>query len=488
MSDPPRVVILGAGPAGLGTAWRLTRENRARVTIVERNAAVGGNAGSFELAGIHVDYGSHRLHPACDPAILEDIRQLLGSDLIDRPRHGRIRLQGRWIHFPLKPLDLLRSAPPRFLLKCARDALSRAHRSGRPQSFASVLEEGLGPTICHEFYFPYARKIWGVEPEELSADQARRRVQAGSFSRLAGKVVSALPGVKGAAKGRFYYPRNGYGQISQAYHEAAQAEGTQFRLRSDVQAVVCARGKVEAVQICGVDDRETLPADHVWSTIPVTTLVRMIRPSAPEEVLQAAGSIRFRGMVLIYLVLGRSQFTEFDAHYFPEADVPITRLSEPRNYSQVTEPPDRTVLCAELPCNPIAGTTGVPGVHPPFNGNDPYWNMSDGELGTLVTDSLARAGLPVPAPVLEVVTRRLPHAYPIYDRGYETALETIHAWLEGIAGLLTFGRQGLFAHDNTHHTLAMAYAAVECLTAQGEFDRTRWTRYQEIFKTHVVED
>src|SRR5690606_15386153 len=214
----------------------------------------------------------------------------------------------------------------------------------------------------------------------------------------------------------------------------------------------------------------------------------MIRPVAPDEVLQAAESIRFRGMVLIYLVLGRSQYTEFDAHYFPESIFPITRLSEPRNYSQVSEPPDRTVLCAELPCSHIAGSAGARGADHPFNDNDAYWNMSDKQLEILVTDSLARARLPVPAPILEVVTRRLPHAYPIYDRGYETALETIHAWLEGISGLLTFGRQGLFAHDNTHHTLAMAYAAVECLTAQGEFDRARWNRYQEVFKTHVVED
>ncbi|MEJ7712626.1 MAG: FAD/NAD(P)-binding protein [Pyrinomonadaceae bacterium] len=53
---------------------------------------VGGNAGSFELSGLMVDYGSHRLHPACQPQIRDDIRDLLREDLLDRPRHGRIRL------------------------------------------------------------------------------------------------------------------------------------------------------------------------------------------------------------------------------------------------------------------------------------------------------------------------------------------------------------------------------------------------------------
>src|SRR5688572_32285972 len=102
----PHIVILGAGPAGLGAAFQLTRRKLARVTLLEQNTWVGGNAGSFELAGMRVDYGSHRLHPACDPEILADIRALLGDDLLDRPRHGRIRLSGKWIHFPLQPFDL----------------------------------------------------------------------------------------------------------------------------------------------------------------------------------------------------------------------------------------------------------------------------------------------------------------------------------------------------------------------------------------------
>jgi len=59
----PHVAILGGGPAGLGAAFRLTRHHLAQVTVLERNRWVGGNAGSFELAGMRVDYGSHRPHP-----------------------------------------------------------------------------------------------------------------------------------------------------------------------------------------------------------------------------------------------------------------------------------------------------------------------------------------------------------------------------------------------------------------------------------------
>jgi protoporphyrinogen oxidase len=476
VTEPCRVVILGAGPAGLGAAYQLTRLGRAAVTVLERNPVVGGLAGSFELAGLKVDYGSHRLHPACEPAILADIRGLLGDDLLDRPRHGRIRLRGRWIHFPLKPLDLLRSLPLGFALGSLRDLFAKAWlrrpKPGAEESFASVLRQGLGATICRDFYFPYGRKIWELDPEELSATQARRRVKAGSLGKLIRKVLSAVPGLKPAGAGRFYYPRGGYGQISHAYHEAARDQGADFRLRATVTAIHASPDGVEGVEFQNGDRTETLPAAHVWSTVPITVLAQLLRPQAPTEVLEASQRIRYRSMILIYLVVAQERFSEFDAHYFPEEDIAITRMSEPRNYSQVAEPRDRTVLCAELPCQQ----------------GDAHWNLSDAQLGELVQEGLSRVGLPLKAPVLEVTTRRLPQAYPIYQKGYEAHFNRIDEALQGVPGLLTFGRQGLFAHDNTHHGLAMAYAAVDCLDDKGYFDRARWLRCRKVFESHVVED
>ena len=79
-----KIAILGAGPAGVGAAFRLAESGIASATVLERNQGVGGLAGSFELAGVQVDFGSHRLHPACDARVMADIRRLLGDDLLDR--------------------------------------------------------------------------------------------------------------------------------------------------------------------------------------------------------------------------------------------------------------------------------------------------------------------------------------------------------------------------------------------------------------------
>ena len=115
--------------------------------------------------------------------------------------------------------------------------------------------------------------------------------------------------------------------------------------------------------------------------------------------------------------------------------------------------------------------------------------MADKELGEIVSDSLKRSSIPLKAPLKKVVTQRLSHAYPIYHKGYEIYFDDINHWLGHVENLISFGRQGLFAHDNFHHALYMAYAAVDCLNNNGIFDREKWQGYyRKIFETHVVED
>lgn len=471
MNQRTPIVILGAGPAGLGAALQLARRGPFDVTAVERHTQIGGNAGSFAAGGLQVDYGSHRLHPACSPAILSDIREMLGADLLDRPRHGRMRIRSRWVHFPLKPLDLAAHLPLSFSLGVLRDAAAKLGRKSSGESFEQVLQHGLGRTICRDFYFPYAKKIWGVDPSELDAEQARRRVSAGSLAKMIRKVLGAIPGMKPPGSGRFFYPKRGFGQISEAYHCAALRAGVKVMLGVPVTGIETRDGRAVAAAVSAGDEERLLPARQILSTIPISLLVQCIRPAAPQAVLEAAASLRFRSMILIYLVLETERFTEYDAHYFPAPDVAITRLSEPKNYG-LAEAPGTTVLCAELPCSRT----------------DTVWTASDEQLGRIMTDALAAAGLPVKARIRQILTRRLPQAYPIYTRDYRRHFDRITGWIDTIEGLVTFGRQGLFAHDNTHHTLAMAYGLNDCLDEAGGLDRQKWAGYRREFERHVVED
>ena len=473
--EKPKIEILGAGPAGIAAAFALARRGGVEIEVIERAPVIGGNSASFRLEGIWCDYGSHRFHPVADPQVLADVKAIMGADLLLRPRHGRIRLGGRWIHFPLKPLDALLKLPKTFRLSLLADSIFGRFRpkSAGPRTFRSVLLDGLGPTISENFYFPYVKKLWGLEPDELAVRLAERRVSGSSIGKILMKMLRMLPGLKGKTTGRFYYPRKGFGQIGERMAEEAQRAGARFSTATEIRRIEREGNRVNAVVLAGADGveqrRET---DQILSTIPLTALVRLIDPPAPPEVQAAAAAIRFRGMILIYLVLETDRFTEFDAHYFPELSIPISRMSEPKNYSAATEPEGLTVLCAELPADP----------------GDAHWQLSDEELGKRLCEWLARVDLPVRVPVRRCETRRLAHAYPVYDLDYERHFNTIDEWLLGLDGLLVFGRQGLFAHDNTHHAFAMAYGAADCLDAAGRIDRGRWAAYREAFSHHTVED
>lgn len=460
---PVAVAVLGAGPAGLGAAYRLAGAGQHAV-VLERADRVGGAAGSFDVAGIRVDHGSHRLHPATDAAILSELRQLLDGDLQRRRRHGRIRLAGRWISFPLAATDLARNTPPSFALRAARDAVLAPTREPEEDTFAEILRAKLGPTICEHFYFPYARKIWGRDPDQLSGEQARRRVSADSATKIVGRVLRGSRGDGDV----FWYPRRGFGQLWDRLAEAGRARGAEIRLGAEVTRVRLMDDGV----LVETADGDTVEANMAWSTIPVTVLARLVDPPPPPEVLDAARRLEFRAMLLVYLVLDTDRYSPFDAHYLPGPETPVTRVSEPTNYRDSDDDPaGRTVLCAEIPCDR----------------GDELWEADPGELAGIVRETMRTVGLTDPIPSA-VEVRRLPRAYPIYDLGYEDAFSTLDRWLTEVPQLLTFGRQGLFVHDNSHHALSMAWAAAEGLRDDGTFDRGWWAAARERFRSHVVED
>jgi hypothetical protein len=254
----------------------------------------GGAAASFELDGIRVDHGSHRLHPAIEPRILDDLRGLLGDELQRRPRNGRIYLEGRWIRFPLRPADLARRLPPSFAAGAAADAATAWARRPRADTFAETLRAGLGPTMCERFYFPYARKLWGLDPSELAGEQARRRVSAGSPARLLARVARGA----GATGPWFWYPRRGFGSIPSAWPTRPPTPGPSSAMVTSRRAGRAApRGSHRHPGRRGAAE-----ARRVWSTVPCPPWPGW--PTRPRPPTCSRGrAARLPAMVLVYLVL-----------------------------------------------------------------------------------------------------------------------------------------------------------------------------------------
>jgi protoporphyrinogen oxidase len=469
VSTSADLIVLGAGPAGLVAAWRAGRAGRS-VVVLERANVVGGMAASFSVAGVRVDHGSHRLHPSTEPEIMADLRGLLGDDLQTRPRHGRLRVDDRWVEFPLRPADLAHSLPPATIARIGAEAITAPlRRRGTAASYADALRRGLGPTLYGRLYGPYAIKLWGRPGEEIDPEQARVRVRADTPWKIAGRMLRRSADGTGRT---FYYPRRGFGQIVDAVAAAAVEHGVQLKLGAEVTEIRPGRDGVEVTTA----DGGVLTAGRLFTTAPLPKLADLVSPSAPPRAVADAAKLTFRAMVLVYLVhSAHCRWTEFDATYLPDADTPISRISEPANYRVSDEDPtDRTVLCCEIPCSADPA--------------DSVWSASPQELADLAGDTLARLGLPplrLDGPDA-VHVRRLRHVYPVYERGYAAHLRGLDRWASTLPSVTTFGRLGLFAHDNTHHAFAMAYAAVDALG--GGWDAGLWSAARERFRDHVVED
>jgi protoporphyrinogen oxidase len=459
------LIVLGSGPAGLAAAWRAARRGLT-VTVLERADRVGGLAASFDVAGVRVDHGSHRLHPATPPDILAELQELLGPDLQTRRRDGRLRVAGNWVGFPLTGRQLARSLPGLMLAGIAKDAAAAPLRRVREDSYAGVLRAGLGPTVYEALYEPFATKLWGLPGDRIAAEQARRRVTADTPWKVAARIARRKRGSSGA--GSFFYPRRGFGQIVEALAASARAAGAQIRLRAEVDSVAPSFGSVRV----SARDGSVVTARHAFSTLPLPVLARLTQPGPSLAAIEAATRLHFRAMVLVYIVHEGGRWTPYDAHYIPGPESPVSRLSEPANYRESAEDPTgRSVICAEVPC-----TVG-----------DEIWKATDDDLAWLVDLTLERCELP-PLRRGDVVVRRLPTVYPVYEQGFERHLAGLDAWIRTVPSLTTFGRLGLFVHDNTHHALVMARDAVAALDDAGTFDNRAWDAALDRFATHVVED
>lgn len=443
-------IIIGAGPAGLTTAYELGKRGM-KSTVLEASDQVGGISKTVNYRGYRFDIGGHRFFSKV-PLINELWHEILGEEFLLRPRISRIYYNQHFFDYPLKPMNALAGLGPleSFLIGLSYIKSKFFHIQDE-KTFEQWVSNRFGYRLYSIFFKTYTEKVWGIPCHEISADWAAQRIKNLSLKQA---VRNALFGAKQGMDGstltslieQFHYPRFGPGLMWERCRGLIEGQGSQTIQGVKVERVRHRHGLVDCVQGRGAAG-EALEYDgrHFVSTMPLRELVQALDPLPPDDVLKAAQALRYRDYLTVVLVIDRESVFPDNWLYVHSPEVKLGRIQNYKNWSPYMVPdPSRTSLGLEY----FLWDT------------DEMWTWSDERLIELGIRECAQIGLIDPREVKDGTVVRMEKAYPVYDQTYQGSVDTIRRYLETFSNLQTIGRNGLHRYNNQDHSmLTGVYAA-----------------------------
>jgi protoporphyrinogen oxidase len=457
-AEKPRVLCIGAGPAGLTAAYRLSAAG-ACVTVLERNPTlVGGISRTETYKGYRFDVGGHRFFSRSKEieALWEEI---LGDQLLTRQRKSRILFNGRLFDYPLRPINALSGLgifeSVRCLISYFRAKLFKTHN---PKTFEDWVTNQFGHRLYSIFFKSYTEKVWGMKCKEISADWAAQRIKGLSLGTAMLQALVPKWLMKGGSTPKslietFRYPRLGPGQMWEVAAEKVSEAGGEVFMGLNVDGL-CRDAESGVWTVSATDPKgkqHEFEVDHVISSTPIADLVEYIEPSPPEAVMTAARMLRYRDFVTVALIIKDVDLFDDNWIYVHDPNVKVGRIQNFKSWSPHLVPdPDQNCLGLEYFC---------------FKG-DGIWDAKDEDLLRLADEELIQMGLVTAGHVIDGTVIRQSKAYPVYDENYEERIALFRIWLESnMQGLHLVGRNGMHKYNNQDHAMMTALLTAENILA-----------------------
>ena len=457
MSVQPRVVVIGAGPAGLTAAYQLVKEG-VRPVVLEADDIVGGISRTVERDGWRFDIGGHRFFTKVGEVealwheILDDEAFLL------RPRMSRIFYRGKLFDYPLKAFNALRGLGIVEAVRCVLSYIWARINPPKDQShFEGWVSARFGRRLYGIFFKTYTEKVWGVPATEIQADWAAQRIKNLSLFTAIYRALVPQRGKKDVTSliEEFEYPRLGPGMMWERCRDLVLERGGEIRMKTSVVGIEHVDGRAVAV-VCERDGvRERIECDEVISSMPIGELLRAMTPQPPAKVVTAATRLRHRDFLTVALVVPESASFPDNWIYVHEPHVRLGRVQNFRSWSPYMVKEGFTCL----------------GLEYFVNVGDDLWTMADEDLVTLATKEIETLGLVKPGSVSAGYVVRMPKAYPVYDEEYTANVDVLREWLATSAvNVQPVGRNGMHRYNNQDHSMMTAMLAVENILSDAGHD------------------
>ncbi|HEU0131504.1 MAG TPA: NAD(P)/FAD-dependent oxidoreductase [Mycobacteriales bacterium] len=456
MSAQPRVVVIGAGPAGLTAAYQLVKAG-AKPVVLEADDVVGGISRTVERDGWRFDIGGHRFFTKV-PEVESLWHEILDDEsFLQRPRMSRIFYRGKLFDYPLKAGNALKGLGVLEAVRCVASYVWARVRPPKDQSnFEGWTAARFGRRLYSIFFKTYTEKLWGVPATEIQSDWAAQRIKNLSLLTAVWRAIVPAKGKTDVTSliDEFQYPKYGPGMMWERCRDLVLARGGEIRMRTSVVGVEHADGRAVAVVVEGPDGRrERIACDHVISSMPMGELLRAMAPAPAADVVRAATRLRHRDFLTVALVVPASAGFPDNWIYVHEPGVRLGRVQNFGSWSPFMVKDGYTCL----------------GLEYFVNVGDDLWTMSDEGLIALGTAEIEMLGLVTPGAVSAGYVVRMPKAYPVYDEEYVRNVDVLRGWLAGNApNVWPVGRNGMHRYNNQDHSMLTAMLAVEnILTGAG---------------------
>lgn len=435
------IVIIGAGPAGLGCTEELLRNKYAagQIIILEKNENPGGLARSFYTGKYFFDLGPHRFYTK-NASILTLWKKILGKKLVSVRRSTHILYKNRLFEYPIKASDVLWKLEVSELYSCLISYIYARfrYRNSQPKTFEDWIIKHFGKKLYEIFFKTYTEKVWGIPCNRISAKWASQRIRNLNLLDIIKTALFKRGSDARSLIKEFYYPIQGSGYLYDTWAKRLQRKGVTFIFNSSVNRVLHDNHKIKRVEYIKNGKTTSVAAKYVFTSMPITKLADALFPSPPQDVKKASKTLYYRDHITVNLLIEGPPIFLDQWLYIHDQRVKIARVTNYKNFVPTTT--------AFKNMNPISVEYFV------FQ-KDPLWKMQESELFHFAIEELKTIQLIAEQKIHTMFIKKETESYPVYYLNYEKEYKKIKGYINQFDNLRSIGRAGMYKYNNMDHSI-----------------------------------